>query len=538
MNSPWPQRFVVLALSLLAAILLSPALGEMGGDSAQYLSLADSLLQGSYRDLHLPGAPWHSHYPPGLALLLAPVTAVFGTESLLPHKLVLLGFAAWALQLGYRFARLRVPQLHALLVLLLVGSGGAWVMQSVRVQSEMPFACMLLLFVLEAERERPRRARLLLWAALAFALRSVGVVPLLLAPFVGVQRADERVDGLPGDRRSISGRAAGMRWRPHVPSLVLSLGLLGAWLLYGQLAASGTWGYGEEFVARSGGFAQLPGYLLEGLLFQLRSFALLIVDHPLADRHVWAALVLASPILLGMLRHLRERRPAEWVFVLSWGLILLAPARTSRYFVPMLPLLAVYFVDGLRVLAALLRRWRPMPKLRHVPSFAVALLLIVHLLALAPILERRHRALVIDAPPLQRQALGELHLEQWEEGWLLPQDAAGQRYAMAYGSFLLALRAARQQLPAEAVLAHRKPRLVAWLSGRRCVPMPDRMDPEELRVALRKLGVTHILDGGLFVSMRRILGASRQALGLELELQVRGAQLWRWPAPALRAAPR
>jgi hypothetical protein len=380
-----------------------------------------------------------------------------------------------------------VPQLHALLVLLLVGSGGAWVMQSVRVQSEMPFACMLLLFVLEAERERPRRARLLLWAALAFALRSVGVVPLLLAPFVGVQRADERVDGLPGDRRSISGRAAGMRWRPHVPSLVLSLGLLGAWLLYGQLAASGTWGYGEEFVARSGGFAQLPGYLLEGLLFQLRSFALLIVDHPLADRHVWAALVLASPILLGMLRHLRERRPAEWVFVLSWGLILLAPARTSRYFVPMLPLLAVYFVDGLRVLAALLRRWRPMPKLRHVPSFAVALLLIVHLLALAPILERRHRALVIDAPPLQRQALGGA-----------PSRAVGGGLAAASGRGRPTLCDGLRQLPARA--------------ARRATAAPGRGRPGAPQAAARGVAERAPLrpDAGSNGS-RRVAGRAAEA---------------------------
>ncbi len=114
-------------------------------------------------------------------------------------------------------------------------------------------------------------------------------------------------------------------------------------------------------------------------------------------------------------------------------------------------------------------------------------------------------------------------MNEYEEGWFLPEGEPGQRMAQAYGDFLLLLRGLRASLPEKAVLAHRKPRLVSYLTGRPCVPMPDLMQAAPLGEALRRQGVTHIVREGLFLSTRRILNATGRELGLRLVVSVRSA---------------
>ena len=70
------QRFkvpglFVLAFGLIYAFVFDFKL-DMGGDNAGYIILGQALLQGEgYTNIHIPGSPPASHFPPGYPALLA-----------------------------------------------------------------------------------------------------------------------------------------------------------------------------------------------------------------------------------------------------------------------------------------------------------------------------------------------------------------------------------------------------------------------------------------------------------------------------------
>lgn len=67
---------------------------ELGGDSAQYIILAESLCQGKgYKAVNYPGEPFFYHYPPVFPLLLSPIIYFFGRNIYLMH--------IWVAFLGY-----------------------------------------------------------------------------------------------------------------------------------------------------------------------------------------------------------------------------------------------------------------------------------------------------------------------------------------------------------------------------------------------------------------------------------------------------
>ncbi|PIE22268.1 MAG: hypothetical protein CSA62_13250 [Planctomycetota bacterium] len=507
MNSRWLPLLLIIFSILLGLALMSPALGEMGGDSAQYLMLSESLLQGcGYRDTHLLAAPLHTHYPPGFSLLLLPGVALFGAHAFLLHKSLILFCAGLALWLSYRLALRRLPPRLALLVPFFLGTAVGWVMQSVRIQSEMAFTCLLLAFLLESERARPRRGIMLLWAALAFFVRTAGLAALLVLPFV---------------RRPLR--------RPDWVSGLVALLLVAGWILYGKLFGGGTWSYADELAFRSGGLSGLPGFLWDGLLFQGQGIGHLAISHWDLARSPWLPLLPLAIILAGFGYELRRARTIEWLFLAGFALCVLAPERTGRYLLPLFPLIALYLLSGLRLICLLLHGLHQAGWLRQIPAIAVAGFALLHLHQTALVLKSRHSSRVVDPPPLLREELGSLAFEQWEESWGLPRTAQADRYVRAYGRFLLLLRGARSCLPKDAVLAHRKPRFVSFLTGRPCEPMPDPKDPAKLGEELRAAGVTHVVDAGLFVQMRRVLKAAGEGLRLEPVFQVHGARLLALP---------
>ena len=67
---------------------------DLGGDSAQYIILAQSISRGTgYRAVNYPDSPFCYHYPPVFPLLLSPIVYLFGSNFYLMHLLVaLLGF--------------------------------------------------------------------------------------------------------------------------------------------------------------------------------------------------------------------------------------------------------------------------------------------------------------------------------------------------------------------------------------------------------------------------------------------------------------
>jgi hypothetical protein len=204
-----------------------------------------------------------------------------------------------------------------------------------------------------------------------------------------------------------------------------------------------------------------------------------------------------------------------------------------RYLVPVLPLVALWFVEGVRILAALARR----PSLPAMAAgWAAAAVAVLNLHALAGLTVLRFRANVVEAPPLLRQELSPVALHHWEEGWFLGEGEQAGKLGQAYGDFLLLLQAIPARLGPESVLAARKPRLVSHLTGLPCVALPDEMDAAKLGNLLRQNGVTHIVADGLFASTRRIVKATAGALGLAPAFAMRTSACLKLPAAA--GAPR
>ena len=68
---------------LLTVLLFSPRL-FVGGDNAQYIALAESIITGKgYRTLYMPEEPPNTHFPPGFPLLLSIPYSIFGKNILL-----------------------------------------------------------------------------------------------------------------------------------------------------------------------------------------------------------------------------------------------------------------------------------------------------------------------------------------------------------------------------------------------------------------------------------------------------------------------
>ena len=80
---------------LFASIInISREFLDLGGDSAQYIILAEALSKGfGYRAVNYPNSPFFYYYPPFFSLLLCPIVYFFGRNFYLMHILVIiLGF--------------------------------------------------------------------------------------------------------------------------------------------------------------------------------------------------------------------------------------------------------------------------------------------------------------------------------------------------------------------------------------------------------------------------------------------------------------
>ena len=88
--------FIAAGVHFVVGLLLyEPALFP-GGDNADYMILGESLrtFEG-YRDLHLPGSPVHTKYPPGYPVLLAVLGWIGGGQLFKLASLALTTATVW-----------------------------------------------------------------------------------------------------------------------------------------------------------------------------------------------------------------------------------------------------------------------------------------------------------------------------------------------------------------------------------------------------------------------------------------------------------
>jgi tetratricopeptide (TPR) repeat protein len=168
------------ALFALAAILRWNGFSLLEPDSPEYLFGARSLatLQG-YRDIDRPGAPLQTLRPPGLSLLLAPLTLAASYPVIAAKGVVLLTSLA-ALALTMRLAARDGPPWAPLAAGLLVATSPYALLHATEIVTELPYvACATAAILLmtrrhEAPTRREMAATAFLLAFLPF-LRTIGL---------------------------------------------------------------------------------------------------------------------------------------------------------------------------------------------------------------------------------------------------------------------------------------------------------------------------------------------------------------------------
>jgi hypothetical protein len=184
------------ALALFAGLLLAslPLLThgwyDATNDGSMYLACARSLLAGEgYAYL---GEPFRIR-PPGLALLIAPVLALYGTD-FLALNLWIGAFGALALVLLVARWRARLGPALALALGVALWLNEGWRRSSAQVMSEMPaMALVAAALVLERRAARTRRLVDELWTGVAIAAATyVRTMSALLAPALILARLVER----------------------------------------------------------------------------------------------------------------------------------------------------------------------------------------------------------------------------------------------------------------------------------------------------------------------------------------------------------
>jgi hypothetical protein len=89
----WPWVFALLVVALLLALqLIDDKFSYLKGtDNAHYILLAKAAAEGhGYTDIHIPGHPPHTQYPPVLPFLLSPVFYLLGYNFVWMHLLMVL----------------------------------------------------------------------------------------------------------------------------------------------------------------------------------------------------------------------------------------------------------------------------------------------------------------------------------------------------------------------------------------------------------------------------------------------------------------
>ncbi len=161
-------------------------------DIPDYLFTSRSLASlDGYREIDFPGEPLHAFRPPGLALLLAPISLV-SPYNVVAAKVAVLATAVAALFLLWLLARRTCGPIGALSVAALMAASPFTLLFSTEAMSELPFlACMLaVLLLLERETKRPVALTLLL-AFLPF-IRTIGVVWIVAIGLWGLLASNRR----------------------------------------------------------------------------------------------------------------------------------------------------------------------------------------------------------------------------------------------------------------------------------------------------------------------------------------------------------
>ena len=446
-----------MLLNLVFCLLLFDPKLHTGGDSSNYVSLAESVLRSGdgYADSMAPGAPVpHTKYPPGYPVLMVPLLAIFG-RNFVVLKLLSVAFTVSSVLVFCVLAKERVNPRLWLAMSLAFAVSPVVVDYSHWLLSEAPFLFFTLLALLFLQRESTEGGIgkyfwLSIFAIVAtYYVRSVGIV------FIGA-----------GSLFYLLKR----RWRKFLYYNVAGAALSLPWFIRNQLLEGSATPYIEQFLLRSvyepeAGYHDLWGMI--GRFFaNLSIYSAREMPRVLAgSSSLWStsaplkglSLVLCGFMLIGFLHVvLKKLGVAEIYFALSCLAILLFEEVVSdvRYLMPLVPLMLLYISDGLRLAA------ERVTSLKNHAAPAVAAM-----------------ALIATIGVFSQLARAPQNME------MIRRYRGGDRFAgyhPNWRSFFVASDWVSANTPEDAVVTVRKPRLFHLWTGRKIAEYPFSTDPDSV----------------------------------------------------------
>lgn len=480
-----PVRWVAAAcaLHLVVGLLVYEPVLFPGGDNAGYMILAESLREGlGYLDLHLPGTPVHTKYPPLYPAVLAVLGWVGGLQL---FKLASLAMTAGAVWLTAGLGREGTPAAAALGAATLAAVNpvlldyGHWVL------SEAPFVLLVtatLWAAVRAEADEPGGEE------------PVGILPdrrFLVVPLLAAAAFLTRTAGLALLLAVVLEPALRRRWRRTAWAGAVALAAAGGWALFQGAAAPERARYVTEFLMvnpydPSAGTVGLAG-LAERTATNFWSYVSSVVPASVSGVRsgsgaaVAGGLVVAGAAAAGWLRRsLRRVGTPELFTFLYVGLISAWPSVwvDRRFLLPLLPLLLLFVLEAASASA---HRVRSSERARTAGAGLAALLLALPaLLHAGGTVPDRIRCL---------------------SGW----RSGSPCVAPAQASFYAAARWTRENTPTDAVVANRKPRIFYWIARRRGDVYPYSSEPDVVIQGLEEMGADYVVVDAISGTTARYL---------------------------------
>jgi hypothetical protein len=479
------QRFKLpalfaLAFGLVYAFIFDSKL-DMGGDNAGYYILGRALLQGEgYTNIHIPGTPAASHFPPGYPALLA-VAMLFGKSFtwLKVFNGILFGAALWWFRSIAEKATGSTA--FAWVAVLLVGLNSHLLRSSTIMMSEIPYTAASILALWTLLRWDPESKAfyrsydfwlVVVLASAAFYIRTAGIA---LGAGIGLYLLFER-------RWAAAFTFGGAFFALYLP-WVLRGRAVDAGSAYvdqllsvnpyrpeeGQIDVSGLWDRIAENAGRYLG-QELPNSMIPSLTVDYNPEA--PVSHP------FVGLLLLGLIVYGIVRLPKLRWLVAGYVLASFAIFLVWPSvwYGVRFIQPLVPVL---------VLSALYGAWELLR--RVLPSWNPWWFAALGLLLLAPV-----RTL---------------------------NDEAKLDYPMPYQNYFRLGEFAKANVPADAQFATTKPALWYLFAERKATRIPTEADPALFMQRLQEEGLNYVVVDQLgYGSVGRYFVPAYQAYPERFEL--------------------
>jgi hypothetical protein len=460
-GQPWLIAGAVCALYLLFALLTFMPQPHTGGDSAQYVALARSLLERhSYTDTYDPLQLPHTKYPPVFPIVLA-AAMIVGLKSWVQLKLVMAVVGAAAVAMTFLWIRGRGRPLLGIAVAMILTFSAGVLDQAHWILSDVPFWLFTMIALWAFDRMDDRAsdrthvdARDEARTRIIFA--ACAIVATVLAYFT-------RSAGLPLVIAAVAWLLLRRHWRTLAAFAIAFVPLALLWWLRAQ--HTGGVEYTQEFwlldpytpeLGRAG-IAQLVARMGENAVKYATIHIPLLLTGRVGAGFTIMACVIVALALYGWALRLRTPGVAELLMPFYIGLLLLWPAVWSgeRFILPVFPLLLYYAGD------AIARQATRMHAQRYLVPAGGALVVLL---------------LLLDAPVLKAAvAQGRACTSQYSSADPYPCLYPTEREYFDASTWL------GEVVPHDAVVISRKPRLFHVISGGlRGAIYPLSTDPQQL----------------------------------------------------------